>query len=104
MEAVSVNSRALSLTWSPPPPEDQNGIIRNYLVNISVVESGEHFHQLTSNTTVLVVDELQPYYTYSCIVAALTVGTGPFTEASVVQLPEDGMFNDIAVFMNETVS
>ena len=97
MEAVSVNSRALSLTWSPPPPEDQNGIIRNYLVNISVVESGEHFHQLTSNATVLVIDELHPYYTYSCIVAALTVGTGPFTEVTTVQLPEDGMLNNIDI-------
>ena len=104
MEASFVNSRALSLTWSPPPPEDQNGIIRNYLVNISVVESGEHFYQLTSNATVLVVDELHPYYTYGCIVAALTVGTGPFTEASIEQLPEDGTFNDITVFMNEIVS
>ena len=97
MESNLVNSRALSLTWSPPPPEDQNGIIRNYLVNISVVESGEHFYQLTSNATVLVVDELHPYYTYSCIVAALTVGTGPFTEVTTVQLPEDGMPNNIDI-------
>ena len=104
MEASSVNSRALSLTWSAPPPEDQNGIIKNYLVNICVVESGEYFHQLTSNATVLVVDGLHPYYTYSCIVAVLTVGTGPFTGASVVQLPEDGMFIGITVFMNETIS
>ena len=104
MESNSVNSRALILTWSPPPPEDRNGIIRKYLINISAVESGEHFYQLTSNTTAVVVDGLHPYYTYSCIVAALTVGTGPFTEVSTVQLPEDGMFNDIAESINETFS
>ena len=77
--------------WSPPPLEEQNGIISIYLINISVFESGDHF-QLASNTTSLVIEGLHPHYTYTCIVAAFTVAMGPFTEVYTIQLPEDGMF------------
>ena len=91
MEATAVHTRAFHLMWSPPPLEDQNGLIFIYLINISVLESGDHF-QLVSNTTSLVIEDLHPYYTYSCIVAAFTVAMGPFTEVYTIQLPQDGMF------------
>ena len=39
----------------------------------------------------VIVDDLHPYYRYRCIVAAETVGLGPFSIAVTTQLPEDGM-------------
>ena len=89
IQVTAVDSETLLLSWSPLAPEHQNGIIRGYVINITAIESGQQL-QFTSNTTSLVIDDLHPYYTYNCIVAAFSIGTGPFSEISRVQLPEDG--------------
>ena len=91
IEVAAVDSETLLLAWSPLAQENQNGIIRGYVINISVIESGQQL-QFTSNTTSLVIDDLHPHYTYNCIVAAITIGIGPFSEISRVQLPQDGTF------------
>ena len=44
----------------------------------------------------VVVDDLHPYYQYSCIVAAETVELGPFSAPVTIQLPEDGMKLNVA--------
>ena len=40
--------------------------------------------------TSLRVSPLHPFYTYTCIVAAVTVGLGPYSAPVVVRTPEDG--------------
>ncbi len=78
------------ITWAPPPIEDQNGVIIRYVINVTVVSTGVTF-QLTSTTTSLVVSSLDPYTTYLCIIAAVTVvGTGPFSSPFTLSTPEDG--------------
>ena len=63
----------------PPPVDEQNGIITNYVINITEDNTGEEFHVSTSNTSLTIDDNLQPYYTYICVIAAETsVGEGPF--------------------------
>ena len=79
----------LLMTWNAPPLEQQNGIIREYFINVTVTESGEQF-QLSSNSTSLRLYGLHPFYTYSYIITAVTVGPGPFSEAGRVQMPPDG--------------
>ena len=79
---------SLSLTWSAPPAIEQNGIIRQYIVVIIQSEIGFNL-QVTSDTTEVTVDDLQPSYEYNCRVAAETVGVGPFGEIQVT-LPEGG--------------
>jgi len=87
-----VNSSALQLTWEPPAPEQRNGIIRGYLINATALESGEHSQWMSPNVSSLVVGGLHPYYQYDLVVAAVTIGVGPFTEVQHIQLPEDGMY------------
>ena len=41
------------------------------------------------NTTILTVPALHPFYNYTCIVAAVTVGVGPYSAPAVIQMPED---------------
>ena len=89
---VAVSSRSLSLSWSPPPPEHQNGIIRHYLVNITELETGRIFHHMTPATSIQ-ISLLHPYYTYNWRVSAYTVEMGPYTNISTVTTPEDGQFH-----------
>ena len=86
-----MNSRSVALSWNPPPPEDQNGILRFYTVNITELETGRII-QHTTPTTSLQVPLLHPYYTYQWKVSAYTVGEGPYTNISTVTTPEDGQF------------
>ena len=47
--------------------------------------------QLISESTVLEIDTLAPFTTYSILIAASTsVGLGPFSTVLTVQTPEDG--------------
>ena len=88
--ATEISSRSATLTWSPPLLEDQNGNITAYFINATVVGSGEMF-QLVSQSTILEIDTLIPYTTYSILIAASTsVGSGPFSTVLTIQTPEDG--------------
>ena len=58
-------------------------------MNITEVESGRHF-QNTTTTTSITIPFLHPYYNYLCSIAAYTVGIGPFSNAVRIQMPEDG--------------
>ena len=78
----------IQISWSLPLPEEQNGITRNYAVNITVAETDRHI-QLTTNNTTITADGLHPYYTYHISVAAVTIAIGPYTEIQVVQTPQD---------------
>ena len=90
LQGSAVNSTAIQLQWEPPPLSDQNGIIRSYIINISVAETGSSFQQ-TSEITALYISNLHPFYTYTLTVAAVTIGPGPNGLVLTVQMPEDGM-------------
>ena len=88
--AMPTDPRSVVLTWDPPPPEDRNGPIVGYVINVTVIATGEMF-QLTSSTNTLSVASLKPFTRYVCIIAARTqVGLGPFSTTVTVMTPEDG--------------
>ena len=89
LTGTSVNSQTISLSWSPPPSSDTNGIIREYRVNVTEVETGVMFF-LTTASTSITLQSLHPYYNYRCIVSAYTVGVGPYTAVFNIRTPEDG--------------
>ena len=76
LATTTVTSRSISLTWDPPTAANQNGIIRTYIINMTVLESGEYI-QLMSNRTEIDLEMLRPYYTYSFVISAVTIGPGP---------------------------
>ena len=92
LSATLVNSTALILRWQPPPPEDRNGVITQYVVNITGLSvAGQEPFVLHTTETSIVVGLLYPSYTYACEVAAVTsVGQGPYRNLTS-QLPEDRM-------------
>ena len=95
VEIQSETSTTLVLSWQPPSSENQNGIIVHYIVNITEMETGRLLSFTAVNTTTLSVPMLHPFYTYTCIVAAVTVGIGPYSATVEVELPEDGKLASI---------
>lgn len=87
--AASLTSTGFLLSWASPPPEDHNGVIRNYTISLTELNSGTML-QLVSQTTSQLFDSLQPYYNYSLQVAAVTVAPGPSSAALVITTLEDG--------------
>ena len=91
---ISVNNTtpySISLTWTPPPPNQQNGVIIRYVVNVTHIDTLETI-QYYSTVTSITISGLDPYTTYVCVVAAeTTIGVGPFSHSSfTVQTREAG--------------
>lgn len=90
LTANNISSRSAILNWNPPLPVHQNGNITAYIINASVVGSGESL-QFVSDSTLLELDTLAPYTTYSFVIAASTsVGMGPFSIEVVIETQEEG--------------
>ena len=86
----ATTSETISLSWSPPDVQSQNGIITGYLINVTAIGTRETF-QVSSATTNLVIQSLRPFTMYICVIAAETsAGTGPFTISLSVQTSESG--------------
>ena len=89
---MSIGSDAISLSWDPPPFPHQNGLIRQYIINVTELDTGASFQQ-TSTTTTFTIYSLHPYYTYEFTLAAVTVGVGPASSPIAVQTDEDSELN-----------
>ena len=80
----------LRISWDSPPDEETNGIIKHYRVQICNV-TYERPDCKDQNTTVdELVIRLHPYYNYTLTVTAYTVGYGPNSSVTSIQMPEDG--------------
>ena len=78
----------MTLTWDPPTAANQNGIIQTYIINITILESEENV-RLMSNGTQINLEMLHPYYTYSFVISAVTIGPGPPSSAYSVTTDEE---------------
>ena len=90
LATADVTSRSISLTWDPPIAANRNGIIRTYIISAAVQQSKENI-QLMSNSTQINLELLHPYYTYSFVISAVTIGPGPPSSAYNVTTDEEGM-------------
>ena len=77
------------ISWIPPPLPDRNGIITEYSINITELDTATDMI-LTSSVPSLFVIGLHPYYEYVVAVSAQTVALGPYSEPETIQTPEDG--------------
>jgi len=84
----SVDSTTIVLSWSPPQPENQNGIIRNYIISVTEQDTGRQFSR-TSVNTVESFHALHPFYVYIITITATTVASGPPSPPIAVQTDED---------------
>lgn len=89
LNVTEITSSSVSLTWLPPPVELRNGIIREYRVNITEVDTGREL-VFYSSTSTITISVLHPFYTYLCHVSAFTVEYGPYTDSIQFDTLEDG--------------
>ena len=89
VQVSTITPQQVELLWAPPPIDQQNGIIRRYIVNITSADNGEELI-IYSQTTSVTVQNLDPFTTYACSVSAETVAPGPFSSAIMFQTAEDG--------------
>ena len=89
LATTSVTSRSISLTWDPPTAANQNGIIRSYIINMTELETQQTI-QLMSNTTERDFEMLHPYYTYTFVISAVTIGPGPPSSVYNVTTEHEG--------------
>ena len=79
--------------WEAPDISDQNGIITGYVVNVTQVNTGQNF-QMTSTAANLYLNNLLPFTSYTCRVAAMTnVGVGPYSIPTSFLTAETGMLD-----------
>ena len=86
---LMVTATSLTLTWQPPSFESRNGVIQQYIIQIEEINTGRMLTAI-SNTTEVSINNLHPFYSYSCRIAAETAQVGPYTTPITIQLDEDG--------------
>ena len=87
---VPLSSDRIMLMWNPPLEQNRNGIIIDYIINVTELDTGQITQMITSGRD-LTLDSLTPFSTYAFIIAARTsVGAGPFSTEITVQTLEDG--------------
>ena len=85
-----ISSEEAHIMWESPNIVHQNGIITGYVVDVTVVNTGQNF-QIRSNSTNLFLESLQPFTNYECRVAARTiVGVGPFSISNIFRTNQTG--------------
>ena len=86
-----ITSSSFHLLWTEPLATDQNGLIRQYLVNVTELNTGNVFSYTTTETE-FTVGSLHPYYYYSYSVSAVTVLAGPYSNSQMIQTEIDGKY------------
>ena len=88
-----LSSIAVFLRWSPPTPDQQNGVIRNYQIRQYHTATGilTNYTQERDHTE-LVVGSLSPHNQYQFTIAAETVEQGPFSNPVTVTTLESGQY------------
>ena len=84
-----ISATGFQLSWSSPPPEDHNGIIRYYTVNVTEENTGRKL-QFETPIQSVTLEFLHPFYNYTCVVSAATVGPGPYSSPLTVSTLEAG--------------
>ena len=95
IRSLLLTSTSAEILWDPSPLEDQNGLIQNYTLLITEVDTDRIFDKVVENDSIT-LQELQPLYTYQFVVAARTVvGLGPFSSRYSLQVPESGKYSGL---------
>lgn len=89
VNVTAVSSGSVSLIWLPPPSLLRNGVIREYRINLTEVDTGREL-VFYSSTASITITSLHPFYTYVCYVSAFTVDYGPYSERFLFSTLEDG--------------
>ena len=86
---MAVDSTSITVSWSPPPLADQNGVIVGYNISYTTDVEIEIFTPELS----IVISDLQPFTNYNVSVRAFTVAAGPPGSTTVRTEPAGIVFH-----------
>lgn len=89
VQTSNVSSQSFRVSWLPPTLEDQNGIIRQYILLVHEIGTGVVYNMTTSNTYII-VSSIRPYTSYNVSVSAYTVTGGPYSEWITITTLQEG--------------
>ena len=85
----------VELTWAPPPPEERNGVINHYQIQVYEAESNDSlfflWKDILEESSPTVLQDLHPNYHYQINISAVTVEPGPFSDTLSWRMSEDGI-------------
>ena len=86
-----VGPTSIHISWDHPPEDTHYGIIREYQITYTELETGAVFNTSTdSETTELAVGSLHPFYTYMFFIVPVTVDVGTNHTEITVRTEEAG--------------
>lgn len=85
----ALDSTSLYFSWSAPPVDQRNGVVRRYDLTVTELETGTVFRYSTAGTN-FTATLLHPNYAYQIEISAFTIGSGLASVPLVVLTPEDG--------------
>ena len=86
-----VGPTSIHISWDHPPEDTHYGIIREYQITYTELETGAVFNTSTdSETTELAVGSLHPFYTYMFFIIPVTVDVGTNHTEITVRTEEAG--------------
>ena len=90
-QVFATSPTSIEFYWSPPPEDDQNGIITSYnLICQSEIETVPMFQTSYPMAGIYNISGFSPTISYNCSVYAVTAaGSGP-SASQTVTMPDDG--------------
>ncbi len=85
-----INETSAFMYWMPPPLEHHNGLLRGYSLVVNELETGTVLEREAENSSLLLTS-LHPFNTYRFVIAAKTIGLGPFSRPVTFQMPPAGI-------------
>uniref|UniRef100_A0A672HZM7 Receptor-type tyrosine-protein phosphatase delta n=1 Tax=Salarias fasciatus TaxID=181472 RepID=A0A672HZM7_SALFA len=93
---TSSSSTSVLVSWAPPPPEFQNGVITGYSIQYSTTEgnkTSKSVEGLAPDSSPYLLENLEKWTEYGITVRAQTeAGDGPESLQLLIRTEEDGMF------------
>ena len=89
--AIRFDSSSIHIDWTHPPEDTHYGVIREYRLNMTELETGTLSRVVVdSNSTEVVLESLHPYFTYHITIVPVTVEEGENYTEITIRTAEDG--------------
>ena len=89
-----IGPTSIHISWDHPPDDTLYGMIREYRITITELETRAVFNTSTdSETTQLAVNSLHPFYTYTFYIVPVTVDVGTNHTEITIRTAEAGIIN-----------
>ena len=89
--AVTFNATSIHIYWTHPPEDTHYGVIREYRLNVTELETGKRTRVVVDSEEMeVVLMSLHPYFTYHITIVPVTIEEGDNYTEITIKTAEDG--------------